>query len=104
MPSIPGNPWVICDLTGVKVRMSQTRKTWDGYRVWSHVWYPKQPLLSVRGIPDNTAVADARPRPVDVFIEGAGGFLNEPFLSEIEGFIGEDVPGLLAPPVQWSDL
>jgi hypothetical protein len=68
----PGDPWAICDLTGFKVRMSQTRKTWDGLRVWSHVWYPKQPLLSVHGIPDKQQVEDARPEPADVFVLAPG--------------------------------
>jgi hypothetical protein len=64
---IPGDPWAICDVSGAKVRMSQTKKTWDGLRVWDKYWYPKHPQLSVRGIPDNMEVLDARPRPTDVF-------------------------------------
>jgi hypothetical protein len=65
---IPNDPWCICDLSGIKVRMSQTRKTWDGYRVWDKYWYPKHPQLSVRGIPDHMDVKDARPRQTDSFI------------------------------------
>jgi hypothetical protein len=64
---IPNDPWCICDLSGIKVRMSQTKKTWDGYRVWEKYWYPKHPQLSVRGVPDHMDVKDARPRQTDVF-------------------------------------
>lgn len=63
----PVNPWVICDLSGKKVRMSETRKTWDGLRVWAPFWYPKHPQLSLRAIPDRMAVKDARPRPADLW-------------------------------------
>jgi len=63
----PGDPWAICDLSGIKVRFSQTRKTWDGLRVWEPYWYPKHPQLSVRGIADHMDQPDARPRPLDVF-------------------------------------
>jgi hypothetical protein len=66
MPYVPGDNWVICDLTGRKVLMSHTRKTWDGLRVWSKVWYPKHPQLSIRGIPDRMVVIDGRSRPVDL--------------------------------------
>lgn len=70
MPFIPGDPWVICDLTGLKVRMSQTKKTWDGLRVASSVWYPKHPQLEIRAFPDNPAVQDARSEPTEVFVLG----------------------------------
>jgi hypothetical protein len=63
----PGDAWAICDLSGKKVLMSQTRKTWDGLRVWERLWYPKHPQLSVRAIPERSLVVkDARPRPADV--------------------------------------
>jgi len=64
---IPGDVWAICDLSGIKVRMSETRKTWDGLRVWERYWYEKHPQLSVRGIPDHMAVDDAMARQPDVF-------------------------------------
>lgn len=67
MPYTPGDNWTICDLTGKKVLMSQTRKTWDGLRVWDRVWYPKHPQLSIKAIPDRMAVPDARSRPADTY-------------------------------------
>lgn len=71
MTYIPGDPWVICDLTGLKVRASQTRMTWDGYRVAEDVWYPKHPQLSVRAVKERPSVPDARPRQVDTFVSQA---------------------------------
>jgi hypothetical protein len=63
----PGNNWCICDLTGRKVLMSQTRKTWDGLRVWEKVWYQKNPQQDLRAIPDHMAVIDGRSRTTDVY-------------------------------------
>src|SRR5574343_865046 len=72
----PGDNYCICDLTGKKVLMSQTRKTWDGLRVWKGVWYPRHPQLDIRAIPDHMAVPDARPRTVDTYAPcyGLGAF------------------------------
>jgi hypothetical protein len=67
MPYSPGEHWVCCDLTGKKVLASQTRRTWDGFRVWEAVYYPKHPQLSLRGIPERSHVRDARPEPADVY-------------------------------------
>lgn len=67
MPYRPGDNWIICDLTGKKVLMSQSRKTWDGLRVWEAVWYPRHPQLDLRAIPDRMAVYDGRPRPSIIY-------------------------------------
>lgn len=67
MTYVPGDNWCVCDLTGKKILMSQTRKTWDGLRVWKEVWYPKHPQLSLRAIPERATVRDGRPRPADIF-------------------------------------
>lgn len=67
MPYVPGDNWVICDLSGKKVLMSQTRKTWDGLRVWEPLWYPKHPQLTIRAIPERSMpVRDGRSRPADI--------------------------------------
>ena len=65
---IPGDPWVICDLSGKQIRMSRSVKTWDGLRVDPDYWYPKHPQLFVKGVPDHMEVQDARPRPAEIFI------------------------------------
>lgn len=58
----PGDNWVICDFTGQKVLMSETVKTWDGYRVKRDWFYPRHPQLDVKGIPElSMRVIDGRP-------------------------------------------
>lgn len=48
--------------------MSQTRKEWNGLRVWVGVYEPRQPQDYVRGRKDDMRVPDARPRQPDVFL------------------------------------
>jgi hypothetical protein len=64
----PGDNWIICDLSGRKVLMSKSRKTWDGLRVHPDYWYPRHPQLDVRGRTDKQNVVDGRGRPVDHFL------------------------------------
>jgi hypothetical protein len=69
MGYIPGDPWAICDICGFKVRMSTTKKTWDGLRVCAKTcWSPRHPQDFVRAIPDRQMVVDARPEPEDYFL------------------------------------
>lgn len=68
MTYVDGDPWVICDRTGMKVRMSQTRKEWNGLRVRKESWEPRHPQDFVKGVPDNQSVPDARPEPADTFL------------------------------------
>jgi hypothetical protein len=82
--------------------MSETKKTWDGLRVHAPLWYPKHPQLSIKGIKDNQIVADARPRPDDVFVGGSGGYLVEPYLEETQGYLGAD--GYDVPAPTWDDM
>ena len=65
---VPGDPWIICDRCGFAVRMSQSRKTWDGLRVCPEDWEPRQPQDFVRGRIDKQAVYDGRPEPADSFL------------------------------------
>lgn len=74
MPFSLGDNYCICDLTGKKVLMSRTRKTWDGLRVAAEFWYPKHPQLDVRPIRERMAVRDGRSRPADVLYDPAYGF------------------------------
>jgi hypothetical protein len=64
----PGDPWVCCDICGKRVRISESRKTWDGLRVCQADFDPKHPLLSMRSKPDRQAVFDGRPEPPDKFV------------------------------------
>lgn len=40
---VKGDPYTICDITGEKVRLSQTRENWQGLRVVLDQWEPRQP-------------------------------------------------------------
>lgn len=74
---IPGDPWVICDVSGKQIRMSQSVKTWDGLRVDPAYWDPKHPQLMIQAVPDHMEVYDARPRGANTFIGpsyGGGAF------------------------------
>jgi hypothetical protein len=64
-----GGHYVICDECGFKIRASESRKRWDGMRVCQQDWEPRHPQDFVRGRRDRQAVANARPEPVDVFLE-----------------------------------
>jgi hypothetical protein len=102
---VPNDPWCICDLSGVKVRMSQTKKTWDGLRVWEQYWYPKHPQLSVRGIPDHMEVKDARPRPTDVFTYpeyGTGTWTIASLNGTIWYVTVSNVGALVSTPTSWQ--
>jgi hypothetical protein len=64
-------PWAICDFSGFKVRLSETVQTHDGYRVHRRFVGEEQnrhPQEMVRAKPENTAVPNARPEPVDTYL------------------------------------
>ena len=66
---VAGDHWVICDVCGFKYRSSRTRVRWDNLRVCTADWEPRHPQEYVRGRSDKIAVANPRPRPVDVFVD-----------------------------------
>lgn len=58
----PGDNWIIDDLSGLQIRMSESVKTWDGYRTSKEWWYPRHPQLDIRAIPEQSMkVIDGRP-------------------------------------------
>lgn len=65
---IPGSFYRICERSGFKVRSFDTRKEWTGLIVRSQSWEPRQPQDFVKGVRDDQAVPDPRPRQVDQFI------------------------------------
>ena len=75
MTYVPGDNWIICDLSGRKVLMSKSRKTWDGLRVHPDYWSPRHPQLDVRSRADKQQVVDGRGRPADIFIESVPQYL-----------------------------
>ena len=65
-----GDPWVICDRSGFKVRMSETVKEWTGLRVARRFADERHPQETARAVADRQAVADARPEPPDAYLAG----------------------------------
>lgn len=64
----PGDFWRICDLSGTKVRASDTVKLWNGLIVRSDWAEPRNPQDFVRGVADNQRVPDPRPEATDTFL------------------------------------
>ena len=62
------DPWVICDRSGFKVRMSETVKEWTGLRVAQRFADKRHPQDQVRAVPDRQGVPDARPEPPDAYL------------------------------------
>jgi len=63
----------ISDISGLRVRYTQLRTTWDGLRVSPEDWEPKQPQLTpAKNVVDATALFNPRPdndpENVEVFI------------------------------------
>lgn len=63
----------VCERCGFVFNLSALRREWTGLKVCSgpnsnHCWEPKQPQLSIRGVPDHQAARGARPEAADVFI------------------------------------
>lgn len=65
----PGSHYNICDRTGFPMRAEDARTEWTGAIVHKDVWEARHPQDSVRGRADNQVVPNARPRPLDVFVE-----------------------------------
>ncbi len=57
----PGDPWYVCDRTGLDFRQSDMRKQWDGIWVNKWDWEPRHPQDFVKGIKDHQAVYEPRP-------------------------------------------
>lgn len=63
-----GDWYVICQLSGFKVRASETRRRWDGLIVHKRFWEPRHPQENVRGVVDKQTVPFSVPEPADVFL------------------------------------
>lgn len=59
---------VICDQSGFKYKASQTKKQWDGLRVYSGYYEDRHPQDYVSSKEDNQNVPDARPDGPDIFL------------------------------------
>lgn len=63
-----GDNYVICEMSGFKIRRSDSRKMWNGLVVHKRFWEPRHPLDMIRSKSDKQSVPDPRPEPEDVFV------------------------------------
>lgn len=63
-----GDYWVICDRSGFKVPASETKKEWNGLRVWRKFYEPRHPQDLLRGKKDDQTVPEPRTEAPDVFL------------------------------------
>jgi hypothetical protein len=59
----------ICDSCGRKLKGSDLRQRWDGLKVCSADWEPRQPQDFVRGVADYQAPPWTRPEAQDLFVQ-----------------------------------
>lgn len=69
----PGDFWRICDISGRKVRASETVKTWDGLIVHRDEYEARHPQDFVRGRKDRQNVPEPRIEPSVVHVGPTGG-------------------------------
>lgn len=65
---VPGSYYRIDDMTGFKVRVERTRKQWNNIIVREESWESRQPQDFVKGVRDDQAVPEPRPRQTDTFL------------------------------------
>lgn len=58
----------ICDVCGVKFKMSQLKKRWDGLLVCQEDWEMRHPMDFIRLPDEKIAVIESRPEAPDTFI------------------------------------
>ncbi len=63
---------VVCDVSGFKVKSTETRMTWDGLRVRESDWDPRHPQDFVRGKAYKQTVTNPRPGATDIELTGTG--------------------------------
>lgn len=63
-----GDNNVICDVSGRKVKASETRKRWDGLVVCREDWEPRHPQDFVRGRRDRQVPSTIRSEQEDRFL------------------------------------
>lgn len=64
----PGDYYVMCDKSGMRVPASQTVKEWTGMRVWRKYYEPRHPQDLLPAPRPTKAVKDARPPGTDYFL------------------------------------
>lgn len=67
-----GDWLVICDSCSKKLKASQTKERWDGFRVCSGCWEPRHSMDFIRSRADKISVPFIRPQTTDIFNESIG--------------------------------
>ena len=65
---VGGSFYRICDMTGFKIRAERTAKQWNSLIVRDQSWEPRQPQDFVKGVRDEQAAPEPRPRQTNVFL------------------------------------
>lgn len=68
MPYVEGDHYFISDRSGLRFRVSEMRKEWNGSVVHVSEWDPRHPQDFVRGLADKQSVPNARPQPIDIYV------------------------------------
>jgi hypothetical protein len=63
-----GDWLIICDSCSRKIKASESRLRWDGFRVCKDDWEPRHSLDFIRVKADKQSVPYSRPQPADVFV------------------------------------
>lgn len=59
---VPGDNYLLCDITGFKIRRSKARLQWDNIATFGSHWSPRQPQDLVQAVRDEQYVSLSRPR------------------------------------------
>lgn len=62
-----GDWWIHCDSCGKKIKASESKERWDGFRVCAEDWEPRHSMDFLRSRSEKIAVEFVRKQP-DVFI------------------------------------
>ena len=65
----PGDNYVICDVTGLKIHASKARRRWDGAVVMSSQLEQRHTQEFVKGIKENPKTIFSRPRQENNFLD-----------------------------------
>jgi hypothetical protein len=68
----PGEHLVISDISGQKIRSSDSIKDWRGLIMERDNWSEKHPQLDIKPRAEDISVQDARPRQSDTWAAGQG--------------------------------
>lgn len=64
----PGDYYIMCQMSGFKIRASDARKMWDGRMVHKDFWELRHPQDFVRGVKDRIAPPEPRAEPGNDFL------------------------------------